>query len=206
MIDKILIATVGLPRSGKTTWALAFSRSNSVPIVCPDAVRYAIHGQRFASVAERYVWATVHAMIRGLFLAGHSHVILDATNVSRKRRDDLKSPDWLTVFHHIDTAPEVCRLRAANDAEILPVIDRMESEFQPLEEDEPRFELLGATDKFPQGSLDETDEGEIRMAIAADATAGIVRIEFGKPVAWLGLPAREARELANLILKNADRI
>ena len=138
-MKKILIATVGLPRSGKTTWALAYSKIAAAPIVCPDAVRFALHGQRFAAVAERFVWATVHAMIRALFLAGHSCVILDATNISRKRRDDLKSPDWATLFNHIDTSPEVCRERAADDAEILPVIDRMVAEFQPLEADELRF-------------------------------------------------------------------
>src|SRR5882672_916000 len=61
--DKLLICTVGLPRSGKSTWA----RSQSFPIVCPDAIRIAIHGQRFISEAEPFVWATAKAMVRALF-------------------------------------------------------------------------------------------------------------------------------------------
>jgi len=177
-----------------------------MPIVCPDAVRYAVHGQRFAAVGERFVWATVHAMIRALFLAGHDQVILDATNVSRKRRDDLRSDDWLVGFHHIDTPAELCKLRAANDGDILCVIDRMAAEFEPLSADETRIDPLGATDKFPQGKCDENDEGQIRLAVAADRRDRIVRIEFGKPVAWLGLPPDEARQFARMISDNADRI
>ena len=34
---------------------------------------------------------------------------------------------------------------------------------------------------------------------------GIVRVEFGKPVAWLGLPPPEARQLAALLLRHAER-
>ncbi len=57
MTEKLLIATVGLPRSGKTTWALNYAQSSLAPIVNPEAVRLAIHGQRYAAVAERYVWS-----------------------------------------------------------------------------------------------------------------------------------------------------
>lgn len=127
MTEKLLIATVGLPRSGKTTWALKYSREHAIPIVNPDSVRLAIHGQRFVASAEQYVWATVHAMIRSLFIAGHDRVILDATNISRKRRDALQSKDYDVAFMVIDTSPDICKLRAQaeGDSEILPVIDRM---------------------------------------------------------------------------------
>lgn len=65
---------------------------------------------------------------------------------------------------------------------------------------------LGATGRFPYGKADSSDEGELRMALAADHANGIVRIDFGKPVAWLGLPSREARELAQLLVSKADDI
>jgi hypothetical protein len=64
-------------------------------------------------------------------------------------------------------------------------------------------EKLGATGKFPKGHLDESDEGELRFAVTFDPSARIVRIEFGKPVAWLGLYPPEAIEFARLILKHA---
>jgi predicted kinase len=84
-----LILTVGLPRSGKTTWA----RAQGVPVASPDAISRALHGQRFIGVAEPFVWAIAKLMVRALFLAGHPTVIVDATNTTQKRRDEWKSDD-----------------------------------------------------------------------------------------------------------------
>ena len=129
-----MICTVGLPRSGKSTWA----STQNVPIVNPDSVRLAIHGQRFIAEAEPFVWATVRAMVKALFLAGHPVVILDACNVTRKRRDEWKSDDWETAFKLIPTPAIVCKQRAEgeNDTAIIPVIDRMAEQFEALGEDE----------------------------------------------------------------------
>lgn len=60
---------------------------------------------------------------------------------------------------------------------------------------------LGATGKYPRGKLNADDEGELRMAVGRQGD--IVRIDFGKPVAWLGLPFAEARAFAEAILKHA---
>jgi hypothetical protein len=65
----------------------------------------------------------------------------------------------------------------------------------------PRF---GATGRYPFGKVDRHDEGELQMGLAADHANGIVRLDFGKPVAWLGLPAREARDLARVLIEKAD--
>ena len=130
----ILIATVGLPRSGKSTWA----KKQAYPVVNPDAIRLALHGQRFVANAEPFVWAMAKVMVRALFGAGHKHVILDATNVSRKRRDEWKSKEWGLFFKVIDTGSITCvaRAMAEKDEEILPVIERMANEFEPLAADE----------------------------------------------------------------------
>jgi len=65
---------------------------------------------------------------------------------------------------------------------------------------------LGATGQFPYGQADAHDEGELRMALAADHRSGIVRIEFGVPIAWLGLPSVEARQLAALLVEKANEL
>jgi len=65
---------------------------------------------------------------------------------------------------------------------------------------------LGATGRYPRGAADAHDEGELRMALAADRANGIVRLEFGKPIAWLGLPSTEARQLAALLIEKADEV
>jgi predicted kinase len=126
-----LIVLVGLPRSGKTTWA----REQGQPIVNPDSIRLALHGQRFAAIAEPFVWAIAYLMVSALFLAGHTTVIVDATNVSKKRRDEwftrFHTPNCDVELHVVETSPAECMRRAVEleDTEILPVIARMEAEW-----------------------------------------------------------------------------
>lgn len=67
-------------------------------------------------------------------------------------------------------------------------------------------EQLGATGRFPLGKLTPDDEGELRMAIAADPTTKTIILDFGKPVAWLGLPRDDARTLAETILRRLKEI
>jgi predicted kinase len=134
----ILIATVGLPRSGKTTWA----RSKNLPIVNPDSIRLAIHGQRFVAEAEPFVWATAQVMVASLFLAGHCKVILDATNTSRDRRNRFKSDKWVTSFKLINTGRDECIRRATEvgDTEIIPIIERMHAAYETLGNDELQWD------------------------------------------------------------------
>lgn len=135
---KVLICTVGLPRSGKTTWA----RQQGVPIVNPDSIRLALHNQRFVMHAETFVQAIAEVMVRALFLSGSDVLIVDSTNVFRQRRQawrHLGVAAWDTYFHVIDTSMLECleRARKDGDEEIQPVIERMARSFQPLEPDEP---------------------------------------------------------------------
>jgi hypothetical protein len=67
---------------------------------------------------------------------------------------------------------------------------------------------LGATGRRPYGRLanNETDEGELQFALAADHANGIVRVEFGKAVQWLGLPVAQARALAAALTQAADDV
>lgn len=122
-MGKALILTVGLPRSGKTTWVEA----QGYPIVNPDSIRLALHGERFISLAEPFVWAIAKVMVRSLFLAGHHTVILDACNATEKRRDEWLSDDWKVWFHPVDTPVSVCieRAKSKGDEEIIPIIERM---------------------------------------------------------------------------------
>jgi predicted kinase len=120
--------TVGLPRSGKSTWA----KTTGWPIVNPDSIRRALHGQRFYAAAEPFVWALAYTMVEALRLAGHADIVVDATNVSTKRRLEWATRypdaiDWVII----DTPPYVCieRAQAEGDMELIPVIRRMAGEW-----------------------------------------------------------------------------
>lgn len=136
---KILIATVGLPRSGKSSWA----RSLPHPIVNPDAIRLALHGKRFDPAMEKEVWGMAQMMVRALFQAGHDTVVLDATNITRSRRDEWASQDWDVRFKEVDTPVEECIRRAdeARDHEMVGVIISMAERYEALADDEPRWEF-----------------------------------------------------------------
>ncbi len=117
---KELILTVGLPRSGKTTWAL----EQGYPIVNPDGIRLAIHGKQFVALAEPLVWVIAKYMVRALFNAGHDVVILDATNTTSKRRDAWDSNHWQTNIHVIPTPKSICLERTLNP-DLFSIIEKM---------------------------------------------------------------------------------
>ncbi len=135
-VSNTLILLVGLPYSGKSTWA----NQQAAPIVCPDSIRLALHGQRFVSEAEPFVWAIAKTMAKSLFFSEHQRVIIDATNTTEKRRSFWRDDMWNIAFHHIDTSVEICleRARAINDISIIPVIERMAKQFEPILHNEYR--------------------------------------------------------------------
>lgn len=134
-----LLMTVGLPQSGKSTWACM----QECPIVNPDAIRLALHGKPFIPEAEPFVWAIAKCMVKALFLAGHETVVLDATNTTRKRRDEWKSSRWTRKYFEFERDPVLCKQRAevtCKDAEhfegLMAAIDRMNEHYEPVADDE----------------------------------------------------------------------
>jgi hypothetical protein len=47
--------------------------------------------------------------------------------------------------------------------------------------------------RYPRGQLNPTDEGELRIAMAIKGNTLV--IDFGKPVAWIGLGLHEVTAL-----------
>lgn len=135
--DNVLIMTHGLPRSGKSTWA----RQQALPIVCPDAIRLAKTGQRWWGPIEPEVWAVAWTMVRALFLAGHTGVILDSTTGTRRQRDMfLHSPDvpWRRYLKAVPTTRGTCILRALSGpySELVEVINFMADNWDPVQPEE----------------------------------------------------------------------
>lgn len=122
-----LYMTVGLPRSGKTTWA----SSQGVPVVNPDSIRLALHGKRFIPRSEGMVWAIAKIMVRALFLAGHTIVILDSCATTKERRAEWDEFPNTRVWFQTSVSECLARARAEKDEEILPVIEKMANQFEP---------------------------------------------------------------------------
>ena len=122
---------VGLPRSGKSTWA----RSQNVPIVNPDSIRLATHGKEFDPKYEGLVWFHARIMVESLFLAGHETVILDATNGTQGRRSQWKDGPWERRYVVNTTPAQTCieRAVAENRPHMVPVIEKMAAEWQDVD-------------------------------------------------------------------------
>jgi predicted kinase len=126
---KILIITVGLPRSGKSTWAM----KQLVPVVNPDSIRLAFHGFAYLPKVEPWIWRLAQVMVESLFLAGHNTVILDSTMVTKARRAEWASPLWRRQYQEFSTSEDECCLRAAVTGFPEDVIHRMAREWEPVE-------------------------------------------------------------------------
>lgn len=63
---------------------------------------------------------------------------------------------------------------------------------------------LGPTDRFPEGRLTESDEGEIRIAVGVEK--GKIVLHFGEPTMWVGMTPEQAVEIAGLMIQKARAV
>jgi predicted kinase len=122
----VIVAMVGLPRSGKTMIINKLYKPMGFIVVCPDEMRHVIHGQDFIASAEPFIWASVYACVDMLCQEGYD-IVIDATNVSKKRREP-----WIArgaYFHLVTTHAEECILRAGTNDALIDAIKRMAMEW-----------------------------------------------------------------------------
>lgn len=118
--NQLLILTVGLPQSGKSTWA----KSQGHPIVNRDSIRKTLAGEKFGVDAgtiryfdeEGRVTKLERIMADSLFNAGHHTVIIDATHLKPKYRNGwfkwAEERGIRTMIFKFLTSLEVCQARA----------------------------------------------------------------------------------------------
>lgn len=63
---------------------------------------------------------------------------------------------------------------------------------------------LGATGERPLGSMIPGDEGELKVAVGSKN--GKIVINFGKPIAWVGMQPFEAIALAQVLQERAREL
>lgn len=59
----------------------------------------------------------------------------------------------------------------------------------------------GALGTFPAGQLTASDEGAIQFGVTAKD--GKVVLDFGTPVAWIGMDPQQAADLASVMIRRA---
>ena len=178
--------TVGLPRSGKSTWA----RQTGFPVVSPDSIRFEMTGQRYVDRAEPMVWAYANLMVRSLFRAGHQDVVLDATNISRKRRDAWESEEWARTFVIIKTDSSTCINRAmkTDDDDIVVVIKNMALRYEEIRPEEKGDLVIPKLEDIDQEKPMFRKRGVIISAFPITETIVIDTLEgklTGEPGSWL---------------------
>jgi len=62
----------------------------------------------------------------------------------------------------------------------------------------------GPTRKFPDGSLGDGDEGELRMSLSQRGNTAI--LHFGKSVTWIGLRKQELVQFAAAFIELAQKL
>jgi predicted kinase len=144
-----LILTVGLPQSGKSTWAREYTASHvGVAHVDVDAVRMAFYGKQFIRKAEPWIWPLVRVMVEALFRSNHSTVIVNTTASAKVDRDWWKDSMWEVKFKRVDASLDVCLARAEH-AESLgmafpglcDLVYRKNATFEELDTEEKTREL-----------------------------------------------------------------
>ncbi|KKN52374.1 hypothetical protein LCGC14_0612910 [marine sediment metagenome] len=67
-------------------------------------------------------------------------------------------------------------------------------------------EILGLPNPFPDGKLNESDEGVAEIAIAIEETRGKVIMAFAAPTMWLAMTPDEASAIADDLMNKAQTL
>lgn len=64
----------------------------------------------------------------------------------------------------------------------------------------------GPTGDFPEGKLNESDEGGLMIKVGADRVNKKVYVEFGVEIAWMAFGPTEARGMAASLIAKANEV
>ena len=126
---------IGLPGSGKSWEAKEIAERENAVIVSSDAIRGELYGDESCQDNPRKVFEIVEKRVRKTLSSGRS-VIMDATNISGKRRAEwvsqMKMYGAEMIAVYLDTPISICIERQDFRQRKVPVdvIRRMQRQFQ----------------------------------------------------------------------------
>lgn len=133
-----LVLLVGLPGSGKSTWA----RRQGTAVVSTDEIRWMLADDATNQLIHSAVFATVRFLLRRRLELRRPVTYLDATNSTRHERrayirlGQMYDADVEAMY--FDTPAEVCKERNRNRERVVPewAIDAMAARLVPPSLDE----------------------------------------------------------------------
>jgi predicted kinase len=119
-----VIVLVGLPGSGKSTWAA----KQGLPVLSSDAIRELIADDVGDQTIHRQVFAAIRFLLKQRIAAGRPVTCIDATHLTPwERRAYLRMKDVAVEAVYFDVPAEVCKERNRRRKRVVPdeVIDKM---------------------------------------------------------------------------------
>jgi putative nucleotidyltransferase with HDIG domain len=124
---------VGLPASGKSTFAKELSKRENAKILSSDQMRLELYGDVNDQEHNHEIFQELHRRAKQ-HLKSNQNVILDATNISTKKRMDVLQglKDYQKEVYYFDTPFERCVERDMQRSRTVGerVIDRMYRQLQ----------------------------------------------------------------------------
>jgi predicted kinase len=146
-----VIVLVGLPASGKSTWA----REQGLPVLSSDETRLLLSGDETNQAIHNRVFGTLRYLLKQRLAIGMPVTCIDATNLLPKHRKP-----WIKIAHQsgalaeavfFDTPLDECIKRKAARARVVPedVIRAMATSLKPpkVEEGFARVRTIAASPK-----------------------------------------------------------
>lgn len=124
IINKVHVL-IGIPASGKSTWATNFCESTDKVWLSSDIIRKELYGSEEVQDNPQKIFSLMFERTCAA-LSEHRDVVYDATNLARKRRIDLikkikdKFPKILIFGELFATPYEVCLKRNSARARTVP--------------------------------------------------------------------------------------
>lgn len=131
-----VILTIGMPGSGKSTWAESYCRAGGAIRINADKMRYLISGNESDQNCNGKVFENLKLMYRYLLDGGYS-IVVDNLNCKIKDRkfwiEEAKIYKCKIKCVIFNTGIEVCWVRNCYRARTVPkhVLERFELNFEP---------------------------------------------------------------------------